>query len=228
METKTCKTCGDEKDISFFSKEKRKNKINVLIHCVNCFNLRHSIVHKKYYNANKNKILIKSRLAYSLNIENEHKRALKYKKNHNEQIKNRRAKAAKNKRNIDMVFKIKQNKSRHIRRVLTQNNSSKNNLTCIKFLQYSIIELKKNIESQFESWMVWDNYGVYNSKTWNDNDQSTWTWQIDHIIPQSCLPYTSMEDENFKKCWSLENLRPYPAKQNFLDGISKIRHNRIK
>jgi hypothetical protein len=72
--------------------------------------------------------------------------------------------------------------------------------------------------------MNWNNQGMYNSDTWNDNDPATWTWQLDHIIPQSDLPYTSMEDENFKKCWTLENLRPLSAKQNLLDGVSRERH----
>lgn len=80
------------------------------------------------------------------------------------------------------------------------------------------------MEKLFVPWMSWSNYGKYNSKTWDDNDQSTWTWQIDHIIPQSCLPYTSMENDNFKRCWALENLRPYSSKQNFIDGVTKIRH----
>ncbi len=66
--------------------------------------------------------------------------------------------------------------------------------------------------------MNWENQGIYNINTWDDNDSSTWTWQLDHIIPQSKLPYTSMEDENFQKCWALENLRPYSAKQNIKDG----------
>ena len=56
------------------------------------------------------------------------------------------------------------------------------------------------------------------------NYQSTWTWQIDHIILRADLLYTSMEDENFKKCWALSNLRPYSAKQNILDGTNRIRH----
>jgi hypothetical protein len=79
-------------------------------------------------------------------------------------------------------------------------------------------DLKIYIEAQFEPWMTWDNHGNYDLNTWDDNDQFTWVWQIDHIIPQSLLPYTSMEDDNFKKCWALENLRPYSAKQNLLDG----------
>jgi hypothetical protein len=49
---------------------------------------------------------------------------------------------------------------------------------------------------------------------WDDNDSSTWTWQIDHIVPHAKLPYTKMTDNNFHRCWSLENLRPLSAKRN--------------
>jgi len=74
--------------------------------------------------------------------------------------------------------------------------------------------------------MNWENRGTYNPNTWKDDDLSTWTWNIDHIIPHSLFNYTSLEDEDFKKCWSLDNLRPYSAKQNILDGSYKIRHKR--
>jgi hypothetical protein len=43
-------------------------------------------------------------------------------------------------------------------------------------------------------------------------------------IPRSMLPYASMEDSNFKRCWALENLRPLSAKRNYLDGVHKTRH----
>ena len=69
--------------------------------------------------------------------------------------------------------------------------------------------------------MTWDNHGNYNKQLWNDNDQLTWTWQLDHIIPQSDLLYISMSEDNFKKCWALSNLRPYSAKQNLLDSNRK-------
>lgn len=88
----------------------------------------------------------------------------------------------------------------------------------LKYLSYSILELKKYLEKQFEPWMNWNNYGIYKIKTWDDNDSSTWTWQIDHIIPHSKFNYSSMEDEDFKNCWSLKNLRPYSSKQNVIDG----------
>lgn len=88
-------------------------------------------------------------------------------------------------------------------------------------------ELKEHLEKQFECWMNWKNYGKYDSKVWIENDSSTWTWQIDHIIPQSTFKYTSMENEEFKKCWELNNLRPLSSKQNFMDGVLRVRHEKI-
>jgi hypothetical protein len=101
---------------------------------------------------------------------------------------------------------------------------SKGGLSFLKFVNYTMSQLKEYLEVQFESWMTWENWGIYNKNSWKDNDQSTWTWQIDHIIPQSDLPYISMTDDNFKKCWALSNLRPLSAKQNIFDGSSRIRH----
>jgi hypothetical protein len=72
--------------------------------------------------------------------------------------------------------------------------------------------------------MNWNNYGKYDSNSWDDDDSSTWTWQLDHIIPHSTFKYSSMEDEDFKKCWSLDNLRPLSSKQNLIDGINRTRH----
>jgi hypothetical protein len=114
--------------------------------------------------------------------------------------------------------------SSSIRISLFDNNGTKNGSSILTVLQYSIADLKLHLEKLFEPWMNWNNYGIYSRETWDDNDQNTWTWQIDHILPQADLPFSSMEDENFKKCWQLENLRPYSAKQNLLDGTSKIRH----
>ena len=85
-------------------------------------------------------------------------------------------------------------------------------------LGYTSRDFINHIEGQFESWMNWGNWGVYRPDSWNDNDSGTWTWQIDHIIPQSKLPFDSVEHSNFKKCWGLENLRPLSSKENVLKG----------
>lgn len=110
-------------------------------------------------------------------------------------------------------------------RTLTDNNSSKDGESSLTHLGYTITELRTHIEKLWESWMNWDNYGKYNGKAWKDNDPTTWTWQLDHIIPQSDLPFKTMQDDNFKRCWSLENLRPLSSKQNNLDGVRRIRHS---
>ena len=71
-------------------------------------------------------------------------------------------------------------------------------------LPYTPQQLREYIENQFDEKMNWDNYGDY--------------WHIDHIIPQAALPYKSLEDENFQKCWALENLQPLEAKENMSKG----------
>jgi hypothetical protein len=73
----------------------------------------------------------------------------------------------------------------------------------------------------FEPWMNWNNHGTYIPDKWDDNDPSTWTWQLDHIISHSQFNYKSMEDDDFKSCWDFKNLRPYSSKQNILDGSRK-------
>ena len=72
--------------------------------------------------------------------------------------------------------------------------------------------------------MNWNNHGVAN--------MNRRTWNIDHIIPQSSLPYNSMEEENFQKCWALENLRPMESfanlrKSNHIENESKQCSNKI-
>jgi hypothetical protein len=50
------------------------------------------------------------------------------------------------------------------------------------------------------------------AKKWDDNDPSTWTWQLDAVVPFSSFKYTSHTDEEFKKCWAMTNLRPMSSK----------------
>ena len=165
-------------------------------------------MHREYKDKNRDKVRKEGREYYYKNKE-------KYKINANKpsnKIKKREYK--KNRLKNDPVYKLRENISCIIRAMLKRNGSSKRGSSFTKHLPYTIEELKLYIESLFEPWMNWDNWGIYNSETWIDGDESTYTWQLDHIYPQSKLPYSSMEDENFKKCWALDNLRPLSAKQN--------------
>lgn len=93
-----------------------------------------------------------------------------------------------------------------------------------KFLPYSPEDLKTHLEKNFKSWMNWSNWGRYIVKTWDDNDPSTWKWQIDHLVPRSKFHYNSVTDDSFQACWSLDNLRPLNAKENLFDGVKRVRH----
>jgi hypothetical protein len=117
---------------------------------------------------------------------------------------------------------LKKKVSHMVRLALKKSGTSKNGISVFTHLDYSPDQLKSHIEKQFESWMNWSNHGPYVTDKWDDNDVFTWTWQIDHIIPQSKLPYESMSHPNFKKCWALENLRPLSAKENVLRKDTEI------
>lgn len=157
---------------------------------------------KKYYMQNKNTILTNANKYYKDNI-------AKVRKYNNQYIKNRKQQ--------NPLYKIRASVSSSINIYLKNHGFSKNNKSISKYLPYTTNELKIHLESQFESWMTWKNYGTYRKNNWDDNNKLTWSWQIDHIIPQSNFKYSSMGDEEFKKCWALNNLRPYSSKQNLLD-----------
>ena len=165
---------------------------------------------KQYYIENKDKIKEDNK-----QYRTEHKEEKReYNKQYNTENKDKRKEYQKNRKKTDPVFKLRINVSISVHNALLRNGSSKNSSSILKHLPYTIEELKNYIELLFEPWMTWENHGKYNVKTWDEKDRSTWAWHLDHIIPQTHLSYTSMEDDNFKICWALENLRPYNAKNN--------------
>lgn len=78
---------------------------------------------------------------------------------------------------------------------------NKTNKRLYRYLGYTIEELKEHLEHQFEDWMNWDNLGLTATKEKE-------TWQIDHIIPVNTFNIKEIGDEEFRKCWALDNLRP--------------------
>jgi len=164
---------------------------------------------KQYNAANKDK-----RKQYRLNNK---KRILEkqqqYRLNNKNNIKEYDRKYTKERSKKDISFRLRRNISGNIRKALKIQGSCKSSMTW-QMLPYSPEDLKIHLESLFESWMTWENYGQYKINKWNDNNSESWTWQIDHIIPQSRLLYDSMDHPNFKECWALSNLRPLSSKIN--------------
>jgi len=75
-----------------------------------------------------------------------------------------------------------------------------------EFVNYNVNDLINHLENLFESWMNWNNWGIYNP--------IKKTWQIDHIKPKNQFNYISYTDSEFKKCWALNNLRPLETIKN--------------
>lgn len=72
---------------------------------------------------------------------------------------------------------------------------------------YSVEDLRAHLERQFCRGMTWENYGS--------------CWHIDHIVPVSAFSFTSADDEAFKACWQLSNLRPLWAVENLKKGARR-------
>lgn len=215
-----CKTCISEEN-----KIRRKNNLDKIKEKRKTteYKIKKSIWDKKYNTLNKEKISAKRADRYIKN-----KKAILAKQKiytSSEKYKKHRREKQKTKKQFDPGFKLESIIKSKISTALKRQVKSNIAKSYFQILGYDRHQLKNYLESKFEPWMNWNNYGIYNSKIWDDLNQNTWTWQIDHIIPQSELKFTSIEDDNFKKCWGLDNLRPYSAKQNIIDGAKKIRHS---
>lgn len=79
---------------------------------------------------------------------------------------------------------------------------TKNKDHTFEVLGYSLKELKKHLEENFDNYMNWDNYGSY--------------WHIDHIKPASF--FNQLNKEDFLICWGLSNLQPLEASKNMSKG----------
>jgi hypothetical protein len=68
---------------------------------------------------------------------------------------------------------------------------------------YTVEELQRHLERQFLPGMSWDNMSK---------------WHVDHIVPVSSFSFSSFDDDDFRACWSLTNLRPLWARDNVSKG----------
>ena len=110
-----------------------------------------------------------------------------------------REKLGHKKRIKDPLFDFK-NSTRYIVKNSFRRDGYKKNTKTQKIIGCSFIELKKHIESQFEWWMSWENYG----NRLGICDGINQSWDIDHIVPISSA---KTESEVLKLC-HYTNLQP--------------------
>lgn len=120
----------------------------------------------------------------------------KYRENNRDKIRKSDNRYQKNRRNNDYLFRLKTNIRSLIKRSFKCKNYIKNDKT-FEILGCTFIEFKQYLESKFQPWMTWDNYGLYNG-------QPNYGWDIDHIIPQSL----AKTEEDVLKLNNYRNLQP--------------------
>jgi len=232
--SKPCKTCNKEKPISSFRERIRNGNLYYEPYCKKCeaeYNKERCA--KRYQDKGKKEFsdmyqdpdlkqkLLEENKKYR---EKNKDKLIAYRKTRADKDRENQRKWQSKKRKTDPSFRLRNYISSRIAVAIKKNGVSKNG-SMLKYLPYSMDKLKEHLESLFEPWMTWENHGNYRVDTWDDNDPSTWAWQIDHIKPHSDFKYKTMNSDNFRECWALSNLRPLSAKQNLIDGTTRERHN---
>lgn len=219
MEYRECTICFIKKELTLQFFMQGKNKRNGIDYfywykfCKTCYNKKSLTKTRKYKSKNRQKLLNAQKIYYQNHKKEYAVSSHSYYEINKVHIKARVKNFVKLRRKNDALFRLKENISSIVRSCINKNRES-----IKKYLPYTISELKEHLENQFEFWMSWQNYGTYRLDIWDDTDPKTWAWQIDHIIPHSNFDYHSMNDQQFKDCWALSNLRPYSAKQNIIDN----------
>lgn len=124
-----------------------------------------SLYRKEYYEENKEKILVETKKWNNNNREKKRINNINYKKK---------------RLNNDTNFKLKNNIRSLIHQTFKNKKTNKPTKSEI-ILGCSFETFKNHIESLWEDWMNWDNYGNPKDGIYELNK----TWDIDHIIPSS-------------------------------------------
>lgn len=183
MKLKICRTCKKEKCIDQFTKDKSR-KDSLKINCSVC-----CIEYSKNYTKNNPEKEKDRRKRYNSIPENRESRLKwknKYYHDNKEKINARRKEIRKintgdfnKKRKEDTLKYLNTLIGNRIRDSLRRSNYKKINKTT-EILGCSISDFKIYLESKFESWMTWENWGKFNG-------DFNVGWDIDHIIPISSV-----------------------------------------
>ena len=212
METVICPKCQEGKPHTkeFFKSSKRDGKEYLEKTCKSCRQARASQREKERYKLDpsfkerklsrgeqnrqrhqeaKDEVYLKRRA-----------RCKRWQQENKERIKER-DKGRHAKRYANITYKLSKLFGNRVRAMLEENDNWRT------MLGYSIGELKEHLEKHFAPGMTWENHGR------GEN-----CWHIDHVKPVSWFNFESVEDEEFKTCWALENLVPKWEKDNLSKG----------
>lgn len=213
---KKCSTCKIEKDIINFTKDKRK-KDGLKINCIECCKVLYNNYREKNYQKERERSKKYNREKRVINKEETKIYKKEYFQKNKEIITiKRREKYNMNKdiinknRSSNITKRLNNTIGNLIRTYLKSNGFYKKSRT-YKILGCSPLKLKIYLESRFENWMTWDNYGKYNSEL-------CYGWDIDHIIPIS----SAKTEEEILKLNHYTNLQPLCSYTNRYVKINKL------
>ena len=181
---------NNREKINKIKKEWVKNNQDKVNECSEKYKDIKKLNDKKYSSKNKEKL-------------NEYKK--NWAKNNPHKVKQSNSKYHKNKMKTDKVYKLKHLISSIIRDSLKRKGYKKN-YRSVDILGCSISEFKLHIESKFEDWMNWENYGNPKDGIYELNK----TWDIDHIIPL----FNAEIEEEIIKLNNYKNLQPLCSYNN--------------
>ena len=147
---------------------------------------------KKWIEKNKEKISEYRKKYYQLNKD----KTKLYNKEYHKDNRGKRVEYVKKRKQTDPLFKLSINIRNSIRFFLKKKGYIKKSKTQ-EILGCSFEELKLHLESKFESWMNWENYGLYIG-------EKNFGWDIDHIMPMA----TALTEGEIIKLNNYTNLQP--------------------
>ena len=208
--TKVCSKCEVEKELCLFYKDKT-HKDGYTSNCKQCKNSYHkkwiidkkeiiSEYNKNYHEDNKAEHNKNSKIYHKINREKVYKVKKTWTENNKHFVRKYMSIYNKVRRKEDALFRLTCNVRSSIKTGLKTN---KKNHKSIEILGCSINKFKTHLESLFEPWMNWDNYGLYNG-------EPNYGWDIDHIIPLS----SANTENDLIRLNHYSNLQPLCSKFN--------------
>ena len=158
---------------------------------------------KAYRQANKDKINENIKKYREENRDKINQRQKEYREANKDKIKqyfeatkDKRNEYIKNRLKTDPIFRFKQNVRNLVRCAIKGKGWKKQSKTEL-ILGCTFGEFRQYIESQFEPWMTWDNYGLYNG-------EPNYGWDYDHIVPMKI----GLNEEDVIKLNHYTNIKP--------------------
>ena len=194
METKVCNKCNVDKDVTEFYSGRRRCKL-----CYNKYKKKSTPEQREEYNRRRKE-------KYYENHEEELEKSKLWKKRNPEKVVEYRrgymSGYEKKRMENDPLYNVSRTVRNLIKCSIYHKGFTKNSRT-FEILGCSYEDFKLHIESHWEDWMNWDNYGLYNGK-------ENCGWEYDHIIPVS----SAKCEEDIYKLNHYSNIQPLSSYVN--------------